>query len=278
MDLSRILSLPCLFSCASGGKLQDAIDNHRTKKTPLSLFQRLRMARDIVRGCVSTQETSCRLVGSSLPQQNDFCARVISRTSWYSFSLSLSFFNLSHLSRVCNSSLLFSLLISEGERRPKAGQSDARRIRSREDRRLWLRSPEAQAAHTRPHPWLLPLDGAHNDSDNDSDIHIFADGGFAVFFSFVKAPEVMLQKPYNHAADVYSWAIILWQLITGACSASPYRKEEVPVERSDQRLSDPLLFMARLQCVRSLFEIQVLDLLPWGRNIVFIACRSSGTL
>jgi serine/threonine protein kinase len=103
-------------------------------------------------------------------------------------------------------------------------------------------------------------------------------GGLQFFFSFVKAPEVMLQKPYNHAADVYSWAIILWQLITGACSASPYRKEEVPVERGDQRLRDPLLFMARLQCVRRLFEIQVLDLLPWGRNIVFIACRSSGTL
>ncbi len=30
------------------------------------------------------------------------------------------------------------------------------------------------------------------------------------------APEVMNRQPYNHKSDVYSWAIILWQLISGA--------------------------------------------------------------
>ncbi len=40
----------------SGGKLEETIDDHRTKKKPLSLFARLRMARDIVRGCVLRSE------------------------------------------------------------------------------------------------------------------------------------------------------------------------------------------------------------------------------
>ena len=30
------------------------------------------------------------------------------------------------------------------------------------------------------------------------------------------APELMTRQPYNHKSDVYSWAIILWQLLTGA--------------------------------------------------------------
>ena len=125
-------------------RLPQAIDSHRNKRNPLSLFTRLCMARDIICGMVFVHEHS--LVHHDLKPANVM---------------------LNEHGR--------AVIVDFGFSRKKAKEPQKDSARGS---LLWM------------------------------------------------APEVMNHQPYAHPADVYSWSIIAWQLLTGA--HEPYEQYRDP--------------------------------------------------
>ncbi len=57
------------------------------------------------------------------------------------------------------------------------------------------------------------------------------------------APEVLDRKPYGFPADVYSFSIVLWELLT---LLTPWDQESIPRHRREFMVSKRLLSMYQL--------------------------------
>ena len=66
-------------------------------------------------------------------------------------------------------------------------------------------------------------------SSNSNDGHTFQMTGMVGSLRFM-APEVMLKQPYNQAIDVYSFSIVLWEMLACEKPYAKYKHEKSFVE------------------------------------------------
>lgn len=184
-------------------------------RRPISLFSRLRMARDIARGMIFVHENSLVHRGA-MPTRARTDARRDSSTRYRHKQRDTDRYTqtqdtpintgytrthtatLPHFTSAC--------ALTAAPTRPEAGQSDARRVWPRQDRRCASCSLDGHHIHTQRN---TAADTLHTDTNAPS-LTLRLDFGFAQLVpkqltkgtrlgSFLwMAPEVMLRKPFNH--------------------------------------------------------------------------------